>query len=182
MAQTIIGGIQIFRPGIKAEMEIRRKADENLQSKFGIGKITESKTINEILQDQFSFYERIIEGLLPSISNIKFLEYLLFQYDKSGVIDKLNKNNDLKENERKRWDEIGPIVRRAIKYLAELVVKKMTRVEYYVPPNTQNLLMEKVWISAEELIRLYNLSEQTYSIFPDKTTFEIFPLNSEISW
>lgn len=172
------GNIQIFRPRLSSEVELRVKAEKHLRSKYAVGKYTDKETINEILQHQFSFFTDLLEQLLTVIASLDFLKFLLLEYDKTAQIDRLYKSNQLNEEEKARWAELGPKLRRAAKYLAERVVLLAPEEALSLSKEEALTILEKVWICAEQLVRYYILSDQTFLIFPDSTTLEIFPEDS----
>ena len=177
-----IGGIKIFRPRASNEVKLRIDAEKNLRSEFGVEKYTDKQTINRILQRQFGFFINSLDQLLPTVASLDFLTFLLAEYDKTSEIDRLYKSNQLDNNDKERWADLGRTVRRAIKYLAERVI-------LFLPAqlaDTSNEAIiettEKIWICAEELVSHYILSDQTFMIFPDDTVFEIHQEGSLDYW
>lgn len=170
-----IGGIEIFRPRASNEVKVRIEAEKNLRSEFGVGRYTDRETINQILLHQFGFYINFLEQLLPTLASLDFLTFLLAEYDTTAEIDRLYKNNQLNDNDKERWADLGPTVRRAIKYLAERVILFQPVELPDVPIEEIVEATEKIWICAEELVKHYILSDQTFMIFPDDTIFEVNP-------
>ncbi len=152
---------------------MRHEAQKHLFSKFQPGKYTAAKTINEILQHQFSFYLETLNKYIDVIAQEDFLHFLLFQYDQAAKVENLFKERALKEDEESKWSAIGPVFRRTIKYLAErsTLLSGDKRHTHSNKPSLEGL--DYLWISAEESVGLYVLSDQTYAIFPDSTTLEI---------
>jgi len=158
------------------------EAEEHLRSQFDVGQYSNSAEINQILHHQFAFFESKLEELLPQIASPDLLKFLLFQYEESMAVDSVYKSEQLNSKERVRWIELGPIFRRAVKYLAERVV--MTMPERDPNVSRANLLerLDAVWICVEELTVLYTLSDQTFMVFPGETTFEILPRGEQKYW
>ena len=177
-----IGGIEIFRPRSPTEVEVRTAAEEHLRNKFRVGKYTDGESINVILQHQFDFYIRFLDQLLPTLASLDFLTFLLAEYDKTSEIDGLYKNNRLNDIDKGRWADLGPQLRRAIKYLAERVVLFAQGDLPAAPDRERMEAAEKVFICAEELVMHYILSDQTYMIFPDDTILEIHPEGNNDYW
>jgi len=170
-----IGGIKLYRPQIPAELVVREKVQRHLYSKYSIGEYKDKAQINEIIQHQFSYYFTELNRLIPLIARSDFLHFLLFQYDQTAEIDNLYKERALTPAEDKRWGEIGPIMRRTIKYLAERSVL-LYEERNSNPPVSQDALsqgLDFLWICAEETINLYLVSDQTYIVFPETTVLTI---------
>jgi hypothetical protein len=170
-----IGGINIYRPRISSELMVREKVQQHLYSKYVVGEYKDKAQINEIIQHQFSYYFSELNRLIPLIARSDFLHFLLFQYDQTTEIDNLYKEHILTPAEDKRWGEIGPIMRRTIKYLAERAVL-LYEDRNSKPPIGEEALsqgLDFLWICAEETINLYLVSDQTYIVFPDTTVLRI---------
>lgn len=167
------GGIKIYRPKFSSEILIRHEAQRHLFSRFLPGKYTDPKTINEIIQYQFTFYFEKLNNYIKVIAQEDFLHFLLFQYDQSVKVENLYKDRTLKEDEESKWFEIGPVFRRTIKYLAErsTLLSGDKLHTHSKKPSLEGL--DNLWISAEESVKLYMLSDQTFTIFPDSSTLEI---------
>lgn len=177
MTYEKIGGINIYRPQIPSELIVRERVQRHLYSKYSVGEYKDSAQINEIIQHQFSYYFTELNRLIPLIARSDFLHFVLFQYDQSTEVDNLYKARALTSSEDKRWSEIGPIMRRTIKYLAERSVL-LYKERNSRPPLKQEALsqgLDFLWICAEEIINLYLLSDQTYILFPNMTVLKILP-------
>ena len=95
------------------------------------------------------------------------------------MLYKKDKLNDVKKDE---WANLGSNLRRAIKYLAERVTLFEPDQAPISPKSELLATLERVWICAEELVRYYMLSDQTFSIFPDATVLEILPKGQINYW
>ncbi len=170
-----IGKNKIYRPSIEGEIKFREIAEKNMRGNFSIGQYTDSNKINSILKQQFEFYSQILEKELPKIASRGFVEFVLHQFDQASLIEDAHKNFELTEEESKRWMELGPTFRRAVKFLSESI----TILQPNKLPDTNgsklDSILDSVWIACEEMVKLYGLSDQTYSVFPDKTILEILP-------
>jgi hypothetical protein len=171
------GGIRLFRPSVEAEIEVRSEVETELRKKHASGKYTDASTINGILQDFYNLYDEMLKELLPQIASRHFMEFALAQYDKSCEIP----SKSLSDQERERWAELGPVYRRAIKYLAECTVMLAPDEAPTASKEEMQRLMEKCFICAEELVRQSQLSSQTFVLFPDDTALEIRP-EGELEW
>lgn len=176
-------GIRIFRPQTESEFALRIEAEQNLRSKYAVGAYTHNKTINEILRHQFGFYSKILAETIPSIASLHFVEFLLFQYGESSEVEFiLYRGGKLNARDRAYWVTSGPIFRRAVKYLIELAVQLAPEEQPAASEDYLLSVLDKVWICAEELIKLYMLSDQTFLIFPNDTTLTIYPEGSQVYW
>jgi hypothetical protein len=176
MYMESIGGIQIFRPRSSSEWDIRIASERHLRSRFTIRKYDNKDDINSILQHQFAFYSNELGKLLPVVASRDFLEFVLFQFDLATQIEQLYKEGELSKAEDERWKEIGGVIRRALKYIAERVVLLYPD---EAPSGDTELLLpaaERIWICAEEMVNLYMESDQTFSLFPDDISLEILPV------
>lgn len=169
------GGIELYRPRISTEYKVRKKTEPHIRSLYPTGKYTKKNDINAILQHKFKFYSDRLSKLFPSIASLHLLEFLLFQYDQATTINELYKQKKLTSAENQRWSSLGPKFRRCIKYLAERITLLQPNEVHGSTPDFSLSLLDEIWICAEEMVELYNLSDQTYAIFPDDTILEIFP-------
>lgn len=170
-------GIRISRPRLQTELEIRYISEENLRSKFSAGEYTKKEDINSILKFQFQFYSDLLSNFLNQIASRDLLKVLLYQFDLASEIEQSYKDGLLNRNEIERWIDIGAILRRAIKYLSERVVL-LNRQEFDRSRIDQNILftlIEKSLICAEEMAKLYQLSDISFSTFPDYSKLTILP-------
>lgn len=170
-----IGHHKIYRPSPQVEVNFRILAEKNMRDNYQEGKHTDKNIINSILKHQFEFYSRILEEELPKIASRHFIEFVLHQFDQASLIEDAHKNYELSKDESIRWKDLGPNFRRAVKFLAESI----TILQPDELPNSSDYeledILDRVWISCEEMVKLYGLSDQTYSVFPDNTVLEILP-------
>lgn len=167
--------VEIFRPRLTSELEIEAASESHLRSKFAVKKYIDRDEVNSIIKHQYSFYSGILGELLPSVASRHLMEFLLHEYDQYSKINQRHQAGLLSEEESAKWMELGSVLRRAVKYLAERVVLLHPD---EAPEADETLLLsaaEKVWICAEEMVRLYMMSDQTFSILPDHTIFEVLP-------
>ena len=84
---------------------------------------------------------------------------------------------NLNENEAKRWQKLGPVFRRAIKYLIEITTLYQQTRE---PMEYDFILMEQAFIYAEILMELCNVCDATYYLFPEQSMLKIAEPGNEI--
>lgn len=182
MSFEAFGGVHIFRPRSVAETAIRVDAERHLRSRYEAGKYTSKRVINEILQHQFAFFTDLLDQLLLPIASLDLLRFVLYQYDESARIETLYKDDQLSEEEKQLWSELGPEFRRTAKYLAERIVLFAPQEAPSAAKDDLLLILEKVWICVEELVSYYVLSDQTFMIFPESTALVIFPEGEYHYW
>lgn len=175
MNTEYFGNIPYYRPKPSSELELRLEAETHLRSQYPTGIYREAKEINDIVQYLFSFYKKKLNEILPQIASRGFLEFLLFQYDQSFLINSLFKKKLLSPSEMASWSKIGAQSRRAIKYMAENIILLQPTREPDFKRSKLVKLVDYLWIAAEEMVELYLLSDQTINIFPDSSTLEILP-------
>lgn len=169
--------IRIPRPSLQTELEIRYLSEVNLRSKFSAGEYTKKEDINSILKFQFQFYSDLLSNFLDQIASRDLLEFLLYQFDLASEIEQSYKDGLLNRDEIEKWIDIGAILRRAIKYLSERVVL-LNRQEFDKSRIDKNILFtltEKALICSEGMAMLYQLSDISFSAFPEYSKLTILP-------
>lgn len=164
---------KIVRPRMSSEVEMRKASETHLRSRFATGLYSSQEDINKILQHQFNFFQKRLESAIIPIAGYQLMEFLLHQYDIAGDIENMQKSGDLTDHENKRWTELGPVFRRAIKYLAEMNVMLFEGNEPDLPELDLLGQLDKALIIAEQMVDFYTLSDQTFFLFPEDTTLEI---------
>src|SRR5262245_55582125 len=86
-----IGGVRIFRPSLVVELAVRNEAERALRRMYSAGEYRADAEINTILQDHFSFYDRMLKEQIPRVASRHFMEFVLAQYDLSAEIDHKHK-------------------------------------------------------------------------------------------
>ena len=173
-----IAGQQIFRPSIEAELELRIYTETKMRKRFEIGTYTDGDKINEILHHYFTLYDTVLKSELPKVASRNFMENVLHQYDVSCEIRR--RSNSFSKAEAERWQDIGPVFRQAIKYLAECCTMLAPIKESELSPENQMPIIERCWICAEQLVWLSGVSNQTCFLFPENSSLEILPKGGEI--
>ncbi|MEG4576609.1 hypothetical protein QUA56_28620 [Microcoleus sp. N3A4] len=176
------GGIEVYRPRNFGKLKLRIESEAHLRSAFSPGIYSEPEEINKILLHQFAFYSKKFEEIIPKLASHNFIEFVLFQFDQASVIEDKYKHGQLSEPEASRWRKLGSIFRRAVKYLAERIVLLQPDETPDSPEEFLRSLLDEIWIAAEEMVDLYLVSDQTFMVFPEHTTFEIYPEGSFDLW
>ena len=169
------GEIKIYRPRYSSEIKLRIECEKHLRSEFQSGLYTNREEINKILLHQFDFYSKKFDEIIPKLASRGLIEFILFEYDQASAIEEKYKNKKLNQKETQRWSQLGPIFRRASKFLAERVVLLQPDETPDAPEDSLMEFLDEIWIAAEEMVRFYVLSDQTFMLFPNETTVEILP-------
>jgi hypothetical protein len=177
MNYELLGGVKVFRPSIKTELAVRYEVEQAMRGKHATGTYTDGGIINGILQDYFGIYDAMIKSELPKIASRHLMEFILYQYDQSCQVAKAHLDNQ----ETDRWNKLGPMFRRAAKYLAECTAMLTPVEEPEVNKYKIEQITEQCWICAEQLVSISILSTQTFILFPEYTTLEIRP-EGELEW
>ncbi|MAX25669.1 MAG: hypothetical protein CMJ19_14310 [Phycisphaeraceae bacterium] len=164
-----LGGVQVHRPRIAAEVQVRGEAEKSLRSKHSPGKYVEQNEINHVLQGHFQFYDDELKRIIPMIGSRHFMEFVLSQYDQSCKVDVLFKKSQLSAEDSEYWSGMGQCWRRALKYLAECTCLLAPDEAPSAPEQMVLDLTDRAIICAENLVKLSALSDQTYMLFPDRT-------------
>jgi len=171
------GSFDIFRPGWEATITLRNEAELHFRSAFAPGVYEGGEIANRALKHHFAFYADRLTHILPAIASRDYIEFVLYQYEQTVAVNQLDNDSRLNKKESTKWKEIGPGLRRALKYLAERTV-------LLCPPETapissartQMLLQaEKALFCAEQLVGLYMTSDKVFSLFPNETVLEVLP-------
>jgi hypothetical protein len=170
------GGVEVFRPGWTATIALRNEAEAHFRAKFKPGTYVGRDAVNNTLQHHFAFYAQKLGQILPGIASRDYLEFVLFQYERSSVVESLEKKGQLKEHEEGSWQKTGPALRRALKYLAErtVLLSPQESPKEKKPPHMLRQA-EQALLCAEQLVQLYMESDKVFSLFPDTTTVEVLP-------
>jgi len=167
------GGIDLYRPRRENELLWSARAAAQMRSLFAAGEYTDANTINAVLKSQFQFYAAQLEKVIPQLASLQYMAFLLHQYDQASLIDETIEG--LGEPKRAQWRELERVFRRTAKFLCET----MTLLQPGEAPDlaTGDLvaLTDEAWIAAEEMVKLYLASDQTFCVFPQDTVLEIHP-------
>ncbi len=156
---------------------MRSKLEKHLRERYSQGRYEDKNDISAILRYQFDFIDKLLNDLAPQVSSIDNLASLLYQYDEASKIEMdLSRSGKLSDTEKIVWTKLGPIFRRAIKYMAEIMVQNLPEKRQIYDTNDLSKI-EEFWVCAENLAQLYQLCDQSYYLFPEDTVLEILPPN-----
>ncbi|MEC5129507.1 hypothetical protein VSU19_22290 [Verrucomicrobiales bacterium BCK34] len=171
------GEVSIIRPSDYTISVMKRRSKAYLERKFKSGDYV-GKDGAAVLNELFAFYDNALRSAIPALASRDVAELLLFQYDEcqkifhgEGIIDLV---------ERREWKEIEGTLRRAIKYMVELVCCEAPGETAPVPKDLAVGVFEIALFSAESAANLAEMSERTHSTFPDQFFVQLdFSLSSD---
>ena len=170
-----LAGAKILRPSVRTELALRAEAERNLRATVGAGGYTTRDDINGILRSHFAFFDGEVDRVTPRIASRGMVEFVLHLYDESCKVDDAAKAGRLSPNDEAYWAKLGQTYRRALKYLAEQSVLA-EHGESQAAPDAQVLdLTERALCCAEEAVDLAAMSDQTFGLFPDRSTLNVAP-------
>ena len=170
------GEYRIFRPSYENEFQFRVRLENFVRSQYEVGRYTDPKKINEILNTILSHLDDELKTIVKKLAHRSFIEFFLGQYDQSCKIRTVFEKLSLQK--QSRWEKIGPIFRRAVKYIAELATIYQLEgdiVNDYPKGEECLYLTEDCLICAEQVFSYTNNSDSTFYLFPQETVLEIFP-------
>ena len=173
------GGKTIIRPPAHVDLALRLGAEDHLRSRYRPGRYTDADTINGIFQHQFAFHEAALDQALSHVASFQMLEFVLQLYEEASEVERLAKGGELAVGDLNRWVQLSPILRRGLKFLAEKLVQSQPWREREI----QERDLPNVWSaisSAERLVELYTLSDQTMFVTGDESCVEIMPPGEDI--
>jgi len=159
------GGVRVFRPSPEVELAIRKEARSHLLSRFAPGDYRGAASANTIVQHQFAFYLQRLRPLVERLPNRETLDFLLSQYDATARI--LHGADISDPQERESWLWVGPMYRRAIKYLAELLCVESSTARKGLRGTDALRTMEAAVVCTESMVHLAQESDLFHSIFPE---------------
>jgi hypothetical protein len=170
-----IGGVSLFRPGLASEQLARKEAEQHLREGYPSGDYSGREKVNEILRFQFDHFYRLLRKEIPKTASRHLLEFVLGQYDATVEIEREHKTGCLTGEDRAYWGERGPVIRRALKHLAEMITMLAPPEVPELDSSALLLNLDTIVIYAEMLVELYSLSDQTHGVHPNDTVLTICP-------
>ena len=165
---TICNPFDVIRNAV-----VESDAETNLRRRFTPGVYTDAQQINEILKHQFEFYAERVKRLMKKLASRDFMEFLLYQYDLTTEVQNLN----LHDEQGAGWKELGPELRRGLKYLAEQTALRAPPESTVMSVQRLKTTVGEAIFCALQMVRAYHFSDVTYGLFPTHTRLEIFPAN-----
>ena len=171
------GHIKIVRPSIESELFFRQKLEAFVRGNFETKKYVTKNEISSILNKIVSYLDTELRENIKQITSRDFIEFILYQYDLSYEI---NQNLDtLGLEQKERWRQLGPIFRRAVKYIAELSVLYQHDDIRVLDNGSLEKKLDICFICAEQIYIFSAESDTSFHIFPDDTFLEILPASSK---
>lgn len=169
------GDIQIVRPSLAVEKTVRKSAKVHMLARFSPGEYHGTKAANAIVQHHFDFYQSLLRPIIPRLASRGAAEFLLFQYDEAFRL--LHGNGVLDLGERKNWEYVEPRLKRAIKYLVEMICiasSRQSRTPLTCDRKQAHLDMETALVCAESMVDLAHNSDRLFSVTSDEAIVRVF--------
>lgn len=174
-----INGVKIYRPSSTSELKFRRTIENNFRREYSTGIYDNLDEINKIIHYNFEWLEEQFMSSLKKISSRQLLEFIFFQIDQWWKIYLMDRNDDIPYRFKEWVREYLPISRRTLNFIVERIVQLGPIKELEIQENKLMIETDKLIIAGEQLIRMSMLSNQTYMLFPTKTTLKVEPIGSE---
>ncbi|MBX9787541.1 MAG: hypothetical protein K2Y37_01370 [Pirellulales bacterium] len=170
-----VGGVLLYRPRLQSEVLARTEAEKQLRDGYSSGVYKDPKKINEIIQSRFAHFYSLLHAEIPKSASRQLMEFLLGQYDAAAKVTQLHKSGRLSGDDTAYWANHGPLIRRALKHLAEVVAMLAPPEAPALERAAMPLNLDTIVICSEMLVQLYHLSDQTHGVHPDDTVLTIHP-------
>lgn len=144
---------------------LHAEAKDWITQKYTSGTYTGSDRANPIIHDLFGFYDQRLRVLAPQIASRDLVDFLLHQYDEANEI--LHGNGIIDLDERKEWQHIEPLLRRAIKYIVELLCIQQRTGLPKIASEKALVATEIALECAEVAADLAEMSNRVHFLFPE---------------
>lgn len=159
------GPKQIFRPRRHVAAMLHAEAKDWVTRKFTAGTYRGSDRVNPIIHHLFEFYDNRLRSLAPQIASRDLVDFLLHQYDEANEI--LHGNGILDLKEQSEWGHIEPLLRRAIKYIVELLCIQQRVGLPQIEKGNFLVCTEIALECAEVAADLAEMSNRVHFLFPE---------------
>lgn len=159
------GPKRIFRPRREIVAFLQAEAKFSLGQRFKPGSYVGKDQANPIIKNLFQFYDQKLREFIPLIASRDLVDFLLFQYDETTDI--LHGNGILDLNERRDWQHVEPLFRRAIKYIVELVCIEQKAGKPRLSKEDTLVATEIALVCAETAADLAEMSNRVFGVFPN---------------
>ena len=173
-----VAGIQIVAPSDSSVIEISKKAEAHLRSKFSPGLYTEPNKCIDIFKFMFDFYEAQLVTLIPKIGTAWWVGGIVYQYEQSGKISNAFKRVELSNEDYIYWKSHGPILRQSLDYLLEklCLLGEIDNLEGEIKDQVHDF--ELALICSKKCVHFSQISNYTKLVIPQATSIKINPEGS----
>ena len=154
-----IGGYEIYRPRPHIVNTIRPAMGKFLTEQYGPGLYTDEKAIQGILHRLVDFYGNYFDSLIPKLASRNFLEFILWQYDQCGRVNRLKRSGNLSGHALHTWNNVERNYGRTLKYIAERITMLAPNIVSEEKPSID--AVDQAYVCAEGLVTNCILSDQT---------------------
>lgn len=165
----------IIEPSVDIRKEIRIKAETHLRKDFQPGTYTASHECNAIFKHMFTFYERELDRLLPTLLTAAWIGVIIYQYEESGKISAAYKRNELHPDEADHWREYGALFRQTLDYLLEKISVFTEIDQAETDGELQSADFQRALVCAEKCVGYSSVSNLTHMMLPHATTAILYP-------
>jgi len=155
----------MFRPRCQVTAILHAEAKFVLGQRFLPGTYVGRDLVNPVIQHLFEFYDRRLRDLAPLIASRDLVDFLLFQYDEANNI--LHGKGILDLNDRLDWQRVEPLLRRAIKYIVELLCIEQRMGGPQISEDHALIATEIALACAETAADLAEMSNRVHAMFPE---------------
>lgn len=170
MLFKIIGGHKIYRPRPEIVEASRSEMGSFLTKVYPTGTYEDKVDVQGILHRLVDFYGEAFDSLIPQLASRSYLEFLLWQYDQCGHINKLRRTGEISGYVLDAWATIEKNYGRTLKYIAERITMLAPNTVSAEKPSLS--VIDSAYVYAEALVRYCILSDQTI-LFPTETKISI---------
>ncbi len=174
------GKVRIFRSSPAIVHGLRVAARSHLLDGFRVGEYRGAAEINSLIQQQYAFFARRLESCLPKLVSNDALQFVLFQYDEAAQI--LHGHGIDNDEERSRWLIREGNLRRALKYLAEMICLHNVRVPAKCSRRESWRAMDQALLCAEMMLDMAEMSNRVFSIFPHDCAASVYAEGGPLDW
>lgn len=164
----------LFEPDRNLRNEIYQDSIDNLTKQFNPKLYEKVDDVTSILNQLHDYHYNMIIDIVRGVNIKDFLAFLLFQFEKSCILENKYKEQKTSAEETKFWLDRCVSFRNTICYLCELIVEKKpfesSCAEYYY----DNEFKHRLWIHAEYAIEYSLTSEAVHKLYKEKYTIEIY--------
>lgn len=157
-----IGSSDLYFPTPNSRISLRNEIERHLRSKYTPGTY-EGQAANEVSQHLFSFYNSELRESIKLIDETYFIYFTLFNLDKATRVQYQFRSNQLFQEDKKFWQEKGPLYRRTLSYLLDEMIANFEFPEKQKQPYIKSLIdYDRLFLLTEKSINYSIISNEIY--------------------
>lgn len=171
------GSVHLVRPSLRIMQAGRDRRARLLRSTFAPGVYAGrdgAQILNMLYEHEDAFLRKKV---ISELSSRDALDMVLHLYDQT----KSQPEDEIARSPRalSEWRSIVPVLRRAIKYIIELMCIERPIEPLQISARVAGDVLETAIDVTEVLVSLYEMSNRCFHLFPDHSEVEVFPPDSE---